>query len=162
MNKLIRYLAKLSLAGVAAAAPLAFISGPAVAAGPASCPAFTAAMIDAAALVSRVGWTTFVPPEAPTDLLDDPVGPAIKCRIETVTVPGYGLGTFEVEVWTDPFAGAKVTGEWIHDSAENDSVVTFVGSFAGKRDTTSRTMLACRSQVLQSFAWNQYCAPYME
>ncbi len=120
---------------------LALPIGSAQAAGPANCPAFNAAMVDAAALAARL------PPLPPPlfGIQDDPQLPRIQCLFNTQN-GGFGV---EVNVIPDRASafGENVTG----------ADVTTVSSVSD--DLSKAQLHACRSQVLQSLVWNQHCAP---
>lgn len=121
---------------------LALISGPADAAGSANCPAFSAAMVDAAALVSDmdVGFPTGA------NSVDDLFVPQIKCTFVTEN------GIFLVEVG---FIAGVATLTGFNDGFEQ----TFVRS---EEDGLSKAeVLACRAQIIRSWVWSQHCAPFL-
>ncbi len=122
---------------------LALISGPAVAAGPANCPAFNAAMVDAAAMASDL--VNVDPPEI---LSDNPAGPSISCRFFT------DLGFFDVAVGVEVGVVAVTGFSEIGGGFTTRLHSVLVG-------LTRAEVLACRAQVLQSFVWNQHCAPFL-
>ena len=122
------------------------ISGPADAAGPASCPAFTAAMIDATALVMELREDVALAGK----LSADPATPAIACAL-TLGL-SLGRGEFDVEVGAG-VARVRATSRGL--TSEFGPIVLH----ARRDDLTPRQEHACRAQVLQSFVWNQYCAP---
>ena len=110
----------------------ALISGPAEAAGPASCPAYSASMVDAAALHALLDDITSILAE------DDPSVPTVACQIFT------NFGSFLVAVFSGT---ATVAGS-------NTS-----GGFVGNESTglTRGQEHACRAQILQTWVWNEHC-----
>ena len=117
----------------------AFFSGPA-AAGPSSCPAFSAGMVDAVAL--RAGLTE--PILGHSAASDNPLGPSMWCDFAT------GVGSFYISV--SGGAGSLVVLRSMVLSSGVEIEIFVDGMTTGE-------VHACRSQVLQSFIWNQHCAP---
>ena len=122
---------------------LALPIGSAQAAGPANCPAFNAAMVDAAALAAFSPSSPLDPPGVTA--VDNPMTARIVCIFDTE------FGFFEVNV--SEGGVAFVRGLSIPPGT-SDAVSVFNvvdGLIAGQRH-------ACRSAILQSWVWNNVCA----
>ncbi len=117
------------------------VGGPTLTAGAVDCPAFTAEMADAALLSMNINGNSVT---ANVGLVfDDRSASEIFCTISDVPF------TRVFQVFADPI-GAGV-GVGIPSSS-------FVGHHV-LSPLTDQEFRACRSEVLKSFAWKQYCAP---
>ena len=126
---------------------LAVFGEPASASEPrTSCPAFTAAMIDATALVMELREDVALAGKPSAD----PATPDIACAL-TLGL-SLGRGEFDVEVGAG-VARVRATSRGL--TSEFGPIVLH----ARRDDLTPRQEHACRAQVLQSFVWNQFCAP---
>ena len=119
-----------------------------------NCPAFTAAMVDAAAMTIRLPG----PHEIGTGYLtvsasEDPTSPDVSCRI--AVPPSAGGNTFEVDVNYYIPNAAFVFGRGVAEDTPNYD--TALSSYA--EELSVPEMHACRSEVLNSFVWKNYCAP---
>ena len=136
--------------------PLALISGPADAAGRSGCPAFNSSMVDAAALASRISGSlpgVFVDGFAE----DEPETPLIICQFGFSSSFSGVRGAFAVRVGvTEDGMQAELSGFHDTDFEERTLLETFITNL------TIGQLHACRAEVLQSFVWNQYCAPMLE
>ena len=105
---------------------------------------FNTAMVDAAAMAILLGRNV----GPPTSVIDDPSSGTIECRLEMTT--GSVSRRFTVEV---------------NDDEVFVSAISIAPTFNSILQSSDRGGLsvgelhACRAQVLQSFVWNQYCAP---
>ena len=110
-------------------------------AAPVSCPAFTAGMIDAAALTMRINNSLFV-----DTALDDSNTPEIVCHIG-----GESDATLSVEVNSGSSHEPRVTG-FLIDTEGRTTLEASASGLSVHQET------ACRKEVLRSFIWKQYCA----
>jgi len=108
------------------------------------CPAFTPAMIDAAAMAFRLWQGVGVRAE------DDPTIPTISCHLTE-----GGINHFVLEVNLSGLNSAFVYGE--HQAEGDPNFDTELYSYA--EDLSLGQMNACRRAVLKSFVWKNYCAP---
>ena len=111
-----------------------------------SYPAFTAAMVDAAAMA--FGLTPFAYSEATAG--DDPDAPSIFCTI----APSSGDNKFELDVNDSVPVSAHVHG--VHKEEGGDLNTEL---FSYVEDLSLSQMRACRKVILKSFVWKNYCAP---
>ncbi len=112
------------------------------------CPAFTAAMVDAAMLATDISQ------DAPLIVFaaDDPADGSIRCDIET-----EHSDTFNVRVG---FGVNFVILDGRHGpdrSRDMGDAVLRTKAFGVTFDQRH----ACRAEVHRSFVWNQYCAPFL-
>jgi len=111
--------------------------------GASACPAFTSAMVDAAAmalkLYSGIGGITAE---------DDPTEPFIFCQIDE-----GGFNGFRVEVNdSDAFV-------WGWGQRESSSTDFDTQLYSEAEQLSLGQMRACRAAILKSFVWKNYCAP---
>ena len=111
-----------------------------------SCPAFTAAMVDAAAMAYGLDSNA----HSNTVAGDDPDVPSIFCTIDS----SVGLNKFEVEVNYSVSVSAFVSGQ--HEQ-EGGPLNAELSSWA--ENISLSQMRACRKVILKSFVWKNYCAP---
>ena len=122
-----------------------WVSGHSVEAAP-SCPAFTAAMVDATMMAADISGPLH--PDESSVATDDASAGHIGCFLKT-----DNSDTFEVYVTPDDillvasYAGATLRTRIFLDGAEL---------------FTPTELHGCRSEVLKSFVWNQYCAPLVD
>jgi hypothetical protein len=123
-----------------------FIAMPINAAVAASCPAFTAGMVDAAMMA-----TDYSQPEPVTGIaLDSPSEPRLFCEFLN-NEPGYFL----------IFVGdGEATVEGNSPSLDRPEFATVMRTRV--LNLSRAEQIACRKEVLKSFVWNQYCKPLME
>jgi hypothetical protein len=111
-----------------------------------SCPAFTAAMVDAAWLATN--FRSDVPAEITASISTEPDPPRISCEYDDRGRRQFsvraGGGSARVAAVFDEFTGTR-------------SVIVSTLEFP----ITSAEAAACRRQVLQSFVWNRICAPVL-
>ena len=119
--------------------------GSAHAAGPSNCPAFNAAMVDAAALSAKDISTN----PAVQSAVDDPSTGSIECSVITV-MPNSGFFTVIVD---------GVVGDALISATNTSSGGGDITIFRNGVDGLSAGQAqACRGQVLQTWVWNQICA----
>ena len=118
----------------------------AIAGGNSACPAFTTEMVDAAAMA--FGLT---PDRAVTiSVGDDPSVPTIYCNI----VGAPSIDRFDLEV------NSSMTYVYGGHRAEEDPPLDFSAElFSYGEQLSVSQMHACRSAILRSFVWRNYCAP---
>lgn len=143
----------LAVVGLSAAAVvgLSLLTAPAAAGGP-NCPGFTTEMVDAAAMAFGL------PPGTMGEARDDVSAPSIYCRFQRP--PSAGGGVFVVDVNDANPNEAFVLGQ---NRTEDEPTINFrtqLRSFA--EDLTAGEGHGCRAAVLQSFVWNNYCAPALQ
>jgi hypothetical protein len=128
---------------------LTFMAGTAAEAGPSSCPVFTAAMVDAAAMVVPLADDVAIVTPTP---VDDPSAPRIECRITSRSGSSF-------VVFVQDFSERAL----VFGSKFSDTLGATITELEASVDEglTKAELHACRAQVLQSFVWNQYCAPAM-
>jgi hypothetical protein len=80
--------------------------------------------------------------------MDEPSGGTISCSL--VTDDG---ATFDVLVDPDD---TRLVG-----ASAGAQLRTVIGPAANGSQLTPGELHACRGQVLQSFVWNQHCAPFL-
>ena len=116
-----------------------------IANGASACPAFTSAMVDAAAMAfglssQRVNFTAG----------DDPTTPEIFCH----AVSDGGADNFILEVnYSEP----NWVVVWGWSAREGEPGETEL--FSEAEQLSSSQMRACRAAILKTFVWNNYCAP---
>lgn len=112
-----------------------------------SCPVFTAAMVDAAAMafgLSPGGYSSIA-------VGDDPSIPMIYCKI--VGSPPAFLFNVEVNYSSLNYAIAYGQG------ANEDDPDYDARLFSVAEQLSPAQMKACRKVILKSFVWKNYCAP---
>lgn len=117
-------------------------SGPADAADSA-CPVFTSAMIDATAMVAGL-----LDVQEPVAIRDESKPTDLFCVFFT----NSGDGAFLISVG---LGEARVFGATDEATYRDDE------SIAESNSLTPQQEQDCRKQVLQSFVWNQFCAPFL-
>jgi len=131
----------------AAVVGLSVLSAPAAAGGP-DCPAFTTEMVDAAAMAFGLSSDAMV-----SSVINDPSTPSIGCHLSSVPV-----GSFVLAVNTQFFTHeASVVGLNGQEEGHPVPFDAFLFSFA--EGLTLSQEHACRTVVLNSFVWKNYCAP---
>ncbi len=113
-----------------------------------ACPVFTAAMVDAAAMVVDLKDD----PSISVFSFDEPSTAFLNCTI-TRSISGSDFKRFSVDVNDDEEGDVQVSGSTIIGGVFNR---VFASS---ARRLSVAELHACRAQVLQSLVWNQYCAP---
>jgi hypothetical protein len=117
-----------------------------MAGGHSNCPAFTAEMVDAAAMA----FGLFPGVGASITVGDDPGVPAIFCNI----VGSPSTNGFRLEVNSSEPYQAVVSG-WHQSEGETLNAELF----SLVEQLSLSQMHACRAAILKSFVWNKYCAP---
>ena len=113
--------------------------------GASACPAFTSAMVDAAAMAFKLYPGVHVIAE------DDPTIPSIFCQIDS-----QGVNGFRVEVNDPELYYAFVMGWGRRESSSNDFDTQL---YSEAEQLSWGQMRACRAAILKSFVWKNYCAP---
>ena len=110
-----------------------------------ACPAFTSAMVDAAAMALKLYPGVDVTAE------DDPTEPFIFCHLsECPSCPNF----LRIEVnYSIPYRAFAFGWGVAEDTPDYDTQL-----FSGAGELTLGQMNACRKVILKSFVWNNYCA----
>ena len=116
--------------------------------GVSACPAFTSAMVDAAALASHL-WS----PRAFVNAEDDPTTPSIFCHIAECESCGNDF-IVEVNFLNPGQASVSAVG-----AAEGGTYPYDTQLLIGSEQLSLGQIQACRKVILKSFVWNNYCAP---
>ena len=113
-----------------------------------ACPVFTAAMVDAAAMVVDLKDD----PSISVFAFDEPSTAFLNCSIAR-SLGETDFKRFSVDVNDDEEGDVQVSGSTIIGGVFNRVLAS------SARRLSVAELHACRAQVLQSLVWNQYCAP---